>query len=286
LGRIFRRRFREAGHEVLAFSRHADATHLGLSDLFPLIERGSCDVVLHLAWSTVPATAEQRPGTAEQEDLPLLQRLLACLDTRQGATPQLIFFSTCAVYGEPPSGHVFVETDAPAPKGRYASGKVAAERLLECFRIEHNVTSCVLRVTNPYGFTQADHCMQGVLPAMIKAAIHRQEFVAWGDGSAVKDYLHVDDLCEAVDGVIQTGLTGIFNVASGESRPLSELAAGVERATGSRLTMRHSTSHDWDVQGGRYSHAALNRAIGWSPRVDFAEGVREFAGAVAVEMGR
>jgi nucleoside-diphosphate-sugar epimerase len=169
---------------------------------------------------------------------------------------------------------LFVEADAPAPQGWYAFGKVAAEQLIARFRTEHDVSSCVLRVTNPYGFTQGDQCMQGVIPAMLAAARENREFTVWGDGDAAKDYLHIDDLCAAVDKVVYEPVAGTYNVASGFSWSLSEVMSLLGKAAGASLKVRYTEARSWDVQQGRYSHEALTRATGWVPRVDFEEGVR------------
>ncbi len=277
MGRELRRHFETAGDEVVAFSRNADAAHAPLSSLPPLLEKGSLDALLHLAWSTVPATAEQTPGVEWREDLPLLSDLLNALVSRKTSAPRLIFFSSCAVYGESPTGQVFCENDILAPKGWYASGKVVAEQLMERFRAEHAVASCILRVTNPYGFAQGEQCLQGVIPAMLHAANQGNEFTAWGDGDAVKDYLHIDDLCAAVDGAVRRNLTGTYNVASGVSRSLREVADLVQKATGAPLKIRHTEARPWDVQQGRYRNALLSEATGWKPKVGLEEGVGRFA---------
>ena len=57
LGRVLRRHFASRGDDVLAFSRNADAAHAALSTLPEVIESGQIDLLLHMAWSTVPATA-------------------------------------------------------------------------------------------------------------------------------------------------------------------------------------------------------------------------------------
>ncbi len=279
MGRVLRRHFAEAGDEVLAFSRYADEAYASLEDLPALLEHGAVDAVLHLAWSTVPATAEQMPDVEQREDLPLLSSLLSALRGR--SRPHLVFFSTGAVYGEPQPGQVFTEHDAPAPKGRYAAGKVAAEKLIEEFRATHGTDSCVLRVTNPYGFSQGGDARQGVIPAMLAAARNNSEFTAWGTGDAVKDYLHIDDLCAAVDAAVRNRLTGTFNVAAGVSLSLNEVVEAVEAASGQRLKVGHTEARPWDVQRGRYSNEAFVRATGWSPQVESAEGVMRFAQRIA-----
>jgi UDP-glucose 4-epimerase len=275
LGRVLRRHFAEAGDEVLAFSRCADNTHASLQELPALLDRGDVDAVLHLAWSTVPATAELCPDIEQREDLPLVSSLLSAL--RSNRKTQLVFFSTCATYGEPQTGQVFTESDIPAPKSRYAAGKVAAEKLIQEACAADEVSACVLRVTNPYGFSQGEESKQGVIPAMLSAARNNTEFTAWGTGDAVKDYLHIDDLGAAVDRAVRNKLAGTFNVAAGVSLSLNQVAQMVEAASGQQLQIRHIEVQPWDVQDGRYSNEAFARATGWSPRVDFAEGLARFA---------
>lgn len=255
LGRVLRGHFQAAGDQVSAFSRCADAEHVPLASLPPLLEAGSLDVLLHLAWSTLPATAEQDPGAEWREDFPLLESLLATLAERtsKGDAARLIFFSTGAVYGEPQSDRIFCEGDTRPPKGRYAAGKVAAEEVIERYRSQHSVHACVLRVTNPYGFTQGEECRQGVIPAMLSAARQQEEFTVWGQGDAVKDYVHIDDMCDAVDQSVRRKLEGFFNVASGVSTSLREVPSLIEKSTGEPLELRFAEPRAWDVQHGRYS---------------------------------
>jgi len=280
LGKVLRTHFQTAGDQVMAFSRNADGGHEPLSALRPLLEQGVPDVLLHLAWSTLPLTAEQTPGAEWRDDLPLVSDILSALALRPQEAPRLVFFSTCAVYGEATGDQIFTEKDPAFPKGWYAAGKVAAEALMERFRAERGVASCVLRVTNPYGFMQGEQCVQGVIPAMLQAARKGESFNAWGTGEARKDYLHIDDLCRAVDSAVRSQITGTYNVASGVSHSLQELAGLLQAQAGVVLNMRHSEPRPWDVQNGRYSRAALGQVTGWQPKVGFEEGIRKFAGAI------
>jgi len=286
LGRVLRSHLSSRGHEITALSRNADAGHLALTELPAVIEDGRADCILHLAWSTVPSTAENNPGVEWVVDLPILVDVLRMLARRADSgrpAPRLVFLSTCAVYGElPENGLPFEESCAPRPLGWYASGKTAAEEAIRRFTTERGVSSLILRVTNPYGFTQAEQCMQGVLPVMVRAAKSGEPFRVWGDGRALKDYLHVDDFSSAVEGVISGGQTGILNVASGCSRPLSDLIKAVEVATGKKLKLVHEKAGDWDVKNGRYSNAALSEATGWKPQVDFGIGLRKLVDEILV----
>jgi UDP-glucose 4-epimerase len=276
LGSVLRKHLRASGFEVAAFSRVSNETHLHLS-LLPLeIANGAYDAILHLAWSTVPSTAEADPGVEQRDDLPVLANILHNVDARRvsgGRVPRLIFFSSCAVYGEAPhSGHVFDETCAARPIGWYARGKVQAEELIGAFA-ERGNAAVVLRVTNPYGFKQDSRYQQGVVPALVRAAVQGGEFTMWGGGKTLKDYLHISDLCRAVECVLERDLRGTYNVAAGQSVSLRDLVGMVETITGRPVKCRVSPAATWDVRSGRYSHQALTAATEWLPSVDLAGGL-------------
>jgi UDP-glucose 4-epimerase len=262
---------------VFALSRNADAHHLPLGYLPHLLVQNPPDVLIHMAWSTVPSSAESNPGTEWYNDLPLLSEMLRDVDARRIQTNRpthLVFFSSCAVYGEPTKpSDVLDEHCKPSPIGWYARGKAHAEQLIEAFSDRGN-PAAVLRVTNPYGFAQDARCLQGVIPALVRAAVTGNEFSMWGGGDAVKDYLHISDLCRAVECVVRSRLQGTYNVAAGRSVSLGDLVGMVEEITNRTVECRAAPAAPWDVRSGRYSHQALTAATGWKPSVDLAEGLR------------
>lgn len=278
LGRVLREHLSTRGDRVLSFSRNADAAHAALSTLPEVIESGQIDLLLHLAWSTVPATAEKTPGIEWREDLPLLATILASLTKKRhkGKSPLLVFFSSCAVYGESDDGREFDEDADPRPKGWYAFGKLAGESLIKRFVAIEGLDALILRVTNPYGFAQGEQHLQGVVPALIAAARAGKTFTSWGEGDALKDYLHVSDFSAAVEAIVEKKLVGLLNLGSGSSTPLQRVVGMVEEATGVSLDVTHEPARDWDVKRGRYSNAAAREALGWCPSIGLAEGIRAY----------
>jgi UDP-glucose 4-epimerase len=277
LGRVLRNHFETRGDSIFAFSRNTDAAHAALSTLPEILEAGKTDLLLHMAWSTVPATAEETPGIEWREDLPLLATILASLAKRKrskGQAPLLVFFSSCAVYGESENGLIFDEDADPQPKGWYAFGKLAAESLIKRFVLRDGLDALILRVSNPYGFVQGQQHSQGVIPALIAAARSRKVFTLWGDGDALKDYLHISDFCSAVEAVAERKPVGLLNLGSGASTPLQGIVRMVEEASGATLNLTNEPAREWDVKRGCYSNAAAREVLGWLPRIDLAEGIR------------
>jgi len=278
LGRPIVAALQNAGHTVIPLSRNTDACFGCLSTLPQLIRQG-LDAILHLAWSSVPASAEKNPGAEWREDFPLISSILAeCAQSSapSGQEPLFILFSSCSVYGELPAGRQepFGEMDALSPMGWYAGGKVAAENLVNLFS-RKGCKTLVLRISNPFGFAQGAHQLQGIIPAALRAAQTGQELPIWGDGSAIKDFLDIRDLCTAVTRAVEIQLTGTYNVCSGTSYPIVDAIKIVERSTSCRIRLRHLDPQNWDVKNGRYSNKMFTTRSAWSSRYSLEEGINE-----------
>lgn len=258
------------GWTVGLFSRTASP---GISDLRSLAspaEMEKFDVVLHLGWSTVPLLSEEDPGIEGREDFPFLRDLAGAAGAC-GAPPLIVFASSAAVYGN--TGDVPADEARPCrPLGRYARAKLEAEAILS-----GAPRACALRITNVFGARGRASRPQGIIPRLIEACRAGTEVTIWGDGSALKDYLSVDDLHAGLLRVLETQPAGVFNMASGHVLSVNELIALVESAVGSSLVRVHAPHFDWDVECAKISAAALKESLGWRARVDPATAIRQLS---------
>ncbi|MDB6072731.1 MAG: fcf [Verrucomicrobiaceae bacterium] len=225
------------------------------------------DAIVHCAWSTVPAVAQEFPERTESIDLPLMERLIQRLKA-DAEPPLLVFMSTGAVYGPAP-GRASLETDEPGPLGEYARGKLAAEALLQASGLPH----CILRVSNIYSLPSTKHDRQGVISRLVWTAIEGGTFQQWGEHS-IKDYLHSSDFARALMSVIRHRLTGVVNVASGEATELADLIEMVKHAALKPLTIEPRPGAAWDVTDNRLDITLLQSKTGWKPGITIEEGVR------------
>jgi len=282
LGTVLSAHLRFVGHEVICFSRRISS---GLCELDGLPEqiRSGADAVLHLAWSSVPVSAEQEPRFSHDGDLELLTSLLH--NSTPGATaaegPLFVFFSSCSVYGEFPPLRTspFGEHDKPQPIGKYATAKLTAERIIEDTR-KSGTRALVLRISNPFGFRQPSGRPQGIIPTALDAALAGKTLEIWGDGTAEKDFLDVRDLCTAVDRSLEMNLTGVFNVCSGENRPINEVLYLIEQLAKKSLSRLYRPSAAWDVRTARYSNTKFCSLTGWKPTIPFETGLVDYIQSV------
>ncbi len=268
--------FRAPAHAVTLFSRGGGE---GFHELARL-EAGLAaqDAVLHLAWSTLPATSEQNPGAERAHDLPALEKTLQAIAALPAAQrPQFVFFSSGgAVYGNAP-GRPSLETDSCQPIGRYGAAKRAAEEIVERYARAHGVPSTILRISNPYGYPVPRNRLQGLIPHALRCAAEGSPLTLWGDGHARKDFLYYTDFVFAVEQVIARRLTGTFNLAAGESHSVREVIGLVEKHTGKKVTLAFQPAPAWDVEDSRLDNRRLAAAAGWQPQVSLDEGIRRSA---------
>ena len=282
LASLISEHFRGSAYDVTLLSRHGGG---GFQPLAGLTAPGTLDeagALLHLAWSTLPATSEREPGAEEQHDLPALKNLLeAIVAVPKSKRPHFVFFSSGgAVYGNAP-GRANVETDACQPIGSYGRGKRAAEELIATYAGYHGLSCAILRISNPYGYPVPKSRAQGLIPHALRCAIEGQTLTLWGDGHARKDFLHYTDFLGALELVLARRLTGTFNLSAGESHSVSEVIALVEKHTGRRVTLQSQPAPAWDVQDSRLDNARLAAATGWKPAVNLDEGIRRAAAGYA-----
>lgn len=250
------------GHKVIPYSRTASGAirSLGAFD-------GDVDCVVHCAWSRLPFEAEADPDHFARVDLPLLRRIL---DATQASGARVVFLSSGAVYGNTGPESVD-ETRPPAPLGIYARGKLAAESCLAKLAPER---SLILRTTNLlFSAGRNTDRPQGVLPKLVTAAKEGRNFELWGDGTAVKDYIHQQDFLSAFTALLNSHARGIFNVGSGTSLSLQEILAIVETTTGLRVPVVRRPHFDWDVSQSHISVKKLMATTGWSAEMSSEEAV-------------
>lgn len=266
---------RPGGAEVRLFSREPGPGLAALEDLWATETLATGGVLLHLAWSSLPATAEQQPDLHAELDLGLLRRLLAALEAVPAPRrPHFVFFSTGgAVYGNAP-GRPNREDDACHPVGHYGRTKLKAEDEIRAWAARTGAGHTILRIANPYGFTVPELRPQGIIPHAIHAALAGTPLTLWGDGTARKDFLHCGDFLTALDLVVTRRPVGTFNLSQGESHTINEVLAEVERQTGRSIKRLHSPAVSWDVHDSRLDNSKLCAATGWAPRVALTEGVR------------
>jgi len=197
-----------------------------------LLEASAC--VVYLASVTTPSASAREPGLEVTGNLLPLARFM---EIAQSVAPRkLVFISSAgAVYGDQADG--VTENIALRPRSFYGAGKAAAEAMLHAFTVNSGWSTVVLRPTNVYGPGQLPIKGFAIVPTIFRHLRDRSVFEIWGDGSVVRDYLFVDDLCSLIARSIASDARAyrVYNAGSGTAVSILELVRRCEQAAGMRL---------------------------------------------------
>jgi dTDP-glucose 4,6-dehydratase len=222
----------------------------------------------------------------------LLESALAWL-TSCGAQERqqfrFVHVSTDEVYGTLGSEGAFSEETPYAPNSPYAASKAAADHLVRAYVHTYGLPAIITNCSNNYGPFQFP---EKLMPLMILNALDGRALPVYGDGGNVRDWLHVEDHCEAVLLVLQRGRTGEkYNIGGASERTNLEVVDALCRALESvapaaaNPAVRDRGGYaalktfvpDRPGHDRRYAIDAskIRDELGWRPAHDFESGVRD-----------
>lgn len=230
------------------------------------------DLVYHLASTTVPGTANLDPVADIRGNLIGTLTLVQAMEVA-GCSRLVYLSSGGTVYGDTDDAQV--SEDAPTrPISSYGIVKHAIERFLLMYERTGNLKPTILRASNPYGARQGKLGLQGLVSTAISRIDSGLPLDIWGDGSAVRDYIYIDDLIELM---LKAGLsaeTGIYNAGSGKGATVSEVISEVGKALGARADVRHGPARRFDVARVVLNVQRASRTFDWQPKTSLRDGVR------------
>ena len=235
---------------------------------------GGVDVVHLYAWSSIPSSANDRPLHDLTRNLSITIQMLEAL-RRRGQGRVLFASSGGTVYGR--VAGTPIREDAPlAPITGYGAGKAAAEMYMSVYRDLYGVDCRVARISNPYGIGQNISRGQGAVTTFIQKALADEEIVIWGDGSVVRDYLHISDVAAALMRFADLPLAidaTTLNIGSGEGVSLNQILDQLTRYVGRPLKVRREAARQFDVPTNVLDISRAKRVLCWQPELSFPAGL-------------
>lgn len=187
---------------------------------------------------------------------------------------KIVYASTGgALYGE---GRVLPATeDHPVnPEAPYGASKHTVEHYLYIWRLLHGLDYTVLRYPNVYGPRQNPHGEAGVNAIFIGLMLAGRRPRIFGDGTAVRDYLYVDDVVEGNVLALEQGGGEMLNLGTGLGTSVNDIVRELQAITGFREDAIHEPARPGEVQRIYLDASRAKRVLGWEPRVTFPEGLR------------
>jgi dTDP-glucose 4,6-dehydratase len=188
---------------------------------------------------------------------------------------RLVQVSTDEVYGTlGPADPAFDEASPLAPRNPYAASKAAADVFVTAFHHTHGMDAVIARCSNNYGPCQFP---EKLIPLMILNAFEGLPLPVYGDGLQVRDWIHVDDHCEALDAILLNGRSGeVYNIGANDERRNLEVVRAILRLTGrDESLIRHVPDRPGHDRRYAMNAAKIRDGLGWQPRRTFDDGLAE-----------
>ena len=235
------------------------------------------DAVIHLASSTVPGTANLDPVADINGNLVTTVRLLEMM--RAAGQRKIVYLSSGGtVYGIPQVDPV-PETHPLHPINSYGIVKVAIENYLHMEQALHGLSHVVLRASNPYGTRQGRLGVQGIIGTHLWKICHNEPVEVWGDGSVVRDFIHVRDLASLCVKAVTSDATGRFNAGSGDGTSINDIVYAIGRtmvANGLEpVTPIYKPGRSYDVPRIVLDITQARETFDWSPETTLDAGIAE-----------
>lgn len=231
------------------------------------------DCVVHLASTTVPSSSNLDPVGDVNGNLINMLRLLNLMLEKD--IKRIIYFSSGGtVYGIPEKLPI-KESHQTNPICSYGIIKLAIEKYLLMYHQLHEFDVTILRPSNPYGLGQAKLGLQGVIGTAISCALDKKKMTIWGDGTVVRDYVHVSDVAEACLLSVQSQVSGTFNISSGKGTSVSQIVQLVQEVTGKDIQVEYTETRTFDVPEVVLDFTNALSKLNWSPKLSLIEGVTQ-----------
>jgi dTDP-glucose 4,6-dehydratase len=261
---------RENLHDVIDDPRHVfvhgDILEAPVSG--PLVEQS--DIVVHFAAETHVDRAILAAGDFIRTDVEGTWVLLEAA-RRAPKLRRFVQISTDEVYGSVPTG-ASRETDELKPRNPYAASKAGADRLAYSYYATYNVPVIITRASNNYGPYQFP---EKVIPLFATNAIDDIPVPLYGDGKNVRDWLHVDDHCRAIDLLIDSAVNGeVYNIGGGNEVMNVDLTHRILAAVGKPRSLIKPVADRLGHDRRYCLDTTKLRGLGWSPQISFDDGLR------------
>jgi dTDP-glucose 4,6-dehydratase len=229
-----------------------------------------CDFVINFAAESHVDRSIEQPGEFIQTDV--FGVFVLCEEARRRRIRRFVQVSTDEVYGEVLEGAA--TEDAPLlPRSPYAASKAGGDRLAYAYWATYGLPVVVTRCSNNYGPRQYP---EKLVPLFVTNALDDQPLPVYGNGRNRRDWIHVDDHCDALEALMRApGIEGeAFNIGAGNELDVLQITGRILELLGKpRSLVRHVEDRPGHDRRYALDCSKLQRRCGWSPRIDWNEGI-------------
>ncbi len=231
------------------------------------------DAIIHIAGQSSGEISFENPVYDLQTNT---QSTLLLLDlARRIGCKKFIYASTMSVYGDhqPPQCKENAEN---LPKSFYAVGKIASEHYMRIYAEQFGIACTALRLFNTYGIGQnLRNLKQGMASIYLAMAINDHRIVVKGSKDRFRDFVYIDDVVEAiVKSLDRMENYDVFNVCTGKATTVETVVKTICDFLPYEVQVEYTEGTPGDQFGIFGDNEKIQRAMGWSPKVEFRDGMK------------
>lgn len=290
-----------AGHrDAVLGGRFVQGDLADTAALDAVFAAGRFDAVMNFAGSIQVGESVQKPGLYYRNNVANTINLLEAMVRHE--VRHLVFSSTAAIFGEP--AYVPIDEKHPAqPVNPYGRGKLMVEQMLADFDHAYGLKSACLRYFNaagadPEGRIGERHEPEThLIPIALEVALgKRAQLAVYGDdydtpdGTCIRDYIHVDDLCQAhlraLEALQRNGGSLAVNLGNGQGFSVREVIDTVRAVTGHAVPVRIEARRAGDPARLIADSMRARQELGWTPRYPGLQDIVDHAWRFAAALQR
>ena len=239
---------------------------------------GECDAIVHFAAESHVDRSLENAETFIQTNVIGTHRLLeAVMDRMKNGHSdrfqRFIMISTDEVYGDIPVGNSSTENDNLLPRNPYSASKACADRLAYSYFKTFNLPIIITRSSNNFGPYQYP---EKLIPLFVTNLLEKKKVPLYGDGNNIRDWIHVEDNCEAIDRILHRGINGdVYNIGGGNELKNIDITEKILNIFGKDESwvdyVKDRKGHD-----RRYSMdcSKVSQEFDWKPRHAFDDALK------------
>lgn len=257
-----------AGHERFTFLKHDVSNYIFI--------KGTVDVVLHFASPASPIDYLKYPiQTLKVGSLGTHNTLGLAL----AKSARYLLASTSEVYGDPlvhPQPETYVgNVDTIGPRGVYDEAKRFSEAMTMAYHRAHGLESRIVRIFNTYGPRMRLDDGR-VVPNFIGQALRGEALTVYGDGTQTRSFQYCSDLVEGIYRLLHSDFREPVNIGTQQEMSMLHFAHMVNNITGNTAGIVFKESRiQGDPQTRRPDTTRAKTILGWEPRVELEDGLRD-----------
>jgi len=248
--------------------------NIASSKVYDILVRHMPDYIVNFAAETHVDRSIQFPDTFVDTNINATYNLLKSLMRyMEDNTFRFVHISTDEVFGQLQIGErPFTETTAYNPSSPYSATKASSDHLVHAFHHTYGLPAIITNCSNNYGPYQFP---EKFIPVAILRAYMNKPIPVYGTGKNIRDWLYVEDHCEAIYRVMNHGILGKKYMIGGETQLTNnEIANRILLYLGKSLSL---VEHVEDRKGHDFRYAVdisyITQELGWRPKMDFNRGL-------------